>query len=161
MDQMWATLLVGTIGAAVAIWGVLTQRAIARRRATLDHLSRGELDGDLIAANSDFVRLAKDGGLEIWADESKQNTKEVQSIKTVLNDQELISIGIQRGIIDYKLYRMWNRTGVIRRWTYAEPFVKKLRERSNNDALYHEFEEMARWMKGTMPRRRWWRGLWS
>lgn len=161
MDQVWATLLVGVVGAAVAIWGVLTQRAIARRRATLDYLSRGELDSDLIDAHRVFVRLAKDGGLELWADESKQNEKEVQSIKTVLNDQELISIGIQRGIIDYKLYRMWNRTGVIRRWSYAEPFVKKLRERLNNDALYHEFEEMARWMKDTMPRRRWWNGLWS
>jgi hypothetical protein len=160
MNQVWAVFIVGFVAAVIAIWGVQTQRAIARRRATLDHISRGELDEDLIKAHNLFIKLAKtDGGLAKWADETHQATDQVQAIKTVCNDQELISIGIHCGIIDFRLYVLWNRSGVLRRWQYAEPFVKALRDRTNNQTLYHEFEQMADWMKKEpMPKRGRWRG---
>jgi Domain of unknown function (DUF4760) len=73
----------------------------------------------------------------------------------------LISIGIQGGIIDFELYKRWNRSGVIQYWKHAAPFVHQLRQRTSNMALYHEFEELARWMQGeTMPKRGRWIGKW-
>ena len=113
----------------------------------------------MIAASNMFVKLSQEaGGLAPWAEEMKKATPEAQAIKTVCNDQELISIGIQRGIIDFKLYALWNRSAVCRRWAKAEPFIRALRARTGNDTLYHEFEEMHRWMKAESPpkRNRWW-----
>jgi Domain of unknown function (DUF4760) len=157
-----AFLLVGSLGAIVSVWGVTTQRAIARRRATLDHIAHSERDGDVIAARKKFIAAAKNpGGLALWADEDKEQTEEAQAIKSVLNEFELIAIGIQRGIIDYELYRRWNKSSVVRYWSNSAPFIFSLRSRLKNDAIYHEFEEMARWMKGeAMPRRNRWIGSW-
>lgn len=158
MDIVGAVLLSGAGAATVAVWGIFTQRAIARRRTTFDHIAASDQDGDVIKARNKFIELAKaPGGLAPWADENKEQTDEVQSIKLVLNDFELISIGIQRGIIDAKLYQRWFKSGVIRHWKYAEPFVSALRTRTGNDSLFHEFQEMARWFgDNKMPRRRWW-----
>lgn len=156
MTHVTAVLIVGFVAAAVALWGIFSQRALARRKATLDVILRSEADGDLIAARKFFIQLAKaPGGLATWADVSNENTDEAQAIRLVLNEFELISIGIQRGIIDYELYRRWYRSGVIRHWSHAAPFVTALRARTGNDALYREFEEMCRWMnENRMPRRR-------
>ena len=155
-------LFIGVFAGVIAIWGVATQRSIARRRATLDHIAKSESDGDVIRARRKFIELAKaEGGLATWAEPNKEPSEEVQAIRIVLNEFELIAICIQRGIIDYELYRRWNRSGTIKYWTHAAPFVHHLRSRLENELIYHEFEEMVRWMKGeSIPRRGRWLGLW-
>ena len=160
MDIVGAVLVSGGVGAGVAIWGLLSQRAITRRKTTFDHIAASDRDGDVIGARNKFIELAKkQGGLAPWADESKEQTDEVQSIKLVLNEFELVAIGIQRGIVDAELYKRWFRSGVIRHWQHAEPFVSVLRARTGNPALFHEFQEMARWFQDDkMPHRRWWIG---
>jgi hypothetical protein len=47
------------LAAAIAIWGIITQRAIARRRAKFDHIARTEADKDHIEARKKFKELAK------------------------------------------------------------------------------------------------------
>jgi Domain of unknown function (DUF4760) len=150
-----AFLFVGILAALIAVWGVTTQRAIARRRATLDYISKGLGDRDLIEAHQKFIELAKEpGGLAPWAEEDKEKTDEAQKIRTVLNEFELIAIGVQLGIIDFELYVRWFRSGVIRYWRHAAPYVFSLRSRLENDAMYHEYEEMVRWLRDNrMPRR--------
>jgi hypothetical protein len=153
---------VGAVAASIAVWGVITQRVVARRRATLDLISNLERDGDVIAAHKKFISLAKSSeGLALWADEGKEATEETQAIRIVLNEFELIAIGIQRGIIDYELYKRWNKSGVIQYWKNTAPFVLRLRARLNNNSIYHEYEELFRWMNGdTMPKRRRFIGSW-
>src|SRR5262245_7867179 len=128
MTEMEAVLLTGFIAAAIATSGVLSQRAITRRRATLDLIVKVESDHDHIEAHRSFVRLAKTmEGLAPWAAEDREESKELHSIRRVLNNYELISIGIQRGILDYELFKRWHRTGTVRHWTHAHPFVAALR----------------------------------
>ena len=122
MDQVGAVFVSAFVAAAIAIWGILTQRAIARRRATLDLIVKIESDSDLIAARKKFIELAKaPGGLGVWAELEKEQSEEVQSIRLVLNEFELISIGIQRGILDYDFFKLWNRSTTIRFWHSAAP----------------------------------------
>jgi Domain of unknown function (DUF4760) len=130
-----AFLLVGIIAAIVAFWGVTTQRAIARRRATLDHIARTLGDRSLLEAHRKFIQLAKaPGGLAQWADEDKEQTEDAQTVRTVLNEFELIAIGIQRGIIDYQLWIRWFRSSTILYWGHGAPFVFSLRTQLQNDA---------------------------
>ena len=141
-------LIIGGAGALIAVWGVITQRVIARRRATLDFLSNSEADGDLIDARQKFIELAKaPGGLAPWADPDKEKSDETQHIRTVLNEYELIAIGIQHGIVDFAIYKKWHASGVLKYWEYAHPFIAQLRSRTQNKTLFHEFEQMVKWLE--------------
>ena len=160
MNEVGAVFVTGGIATLVAIWGVVSQRSITRRQTTLQHIAQLESDRDVIEARKRFVELAKEpGGVAFWSENDKERTDEATKIRLVLNSYELISIGIQRGIIDYEIFRRWHRSSTIYYWERGAPYIMGLRARLNNDALYHEFEEMVRWFKdGKMPRRSWWWG---
>lgn len=160
MTEVEAVFITGTAAALVAVWALLSQRSIACRRATVDYLSKLESDKDIIEARRKFIELAKKpGGLAPWADSAKEKSPETTCIRTYLNSFELIAIGIQRGVFDATLYKRWFKSGVLQAWSHAAPFVLALRARTSNDAIYYEFEEMARYMRGQkMPKRNWWLG---
>jgi hypothetical protein len=164
LTEPQAVLITGIAATLVAIWAIYSQRAITRRQATLDHIARLQADGDLTRHRIKFRDLAKQpGGLAEWASHDKEGTPEYQSITTRLNEFELISIGIQRGCVDFELYARWYKSGTIREWNDAEAFIKSLRKRfDNNQMIFHEFQEMVRWFQTdvTPPRRSWWRGVW-
>jgi hypothetical protein len=152
-----AILITGMLAAIVAVWGIYSQRAITRRQVTLEHIARLESDGDLIKARKGFKAATKSAeGIERFAAADKEDSDEVQAIATALNEFELISIGIQRGIIDFELYSRWYRSGAMRAWADAKPFVDALRHRRNNPIIYHEFEEMVRWFNTNQPPKRSW-----
>lgn len=143
------------VAAIIAIWGIFSQRSISRRVFTLSCLSDKEIDKDLIAAKSAFIRsVHEDPSLEKLAGEDQDGTPEAGSARTVLNNFELISIGIQKGVIDYDTYKLWFRTGTIDYWNKAEPLVTKLRRRESNEMLYHEFESLVKWLRGSKKPKR-------
>jgi hypothetical protein len=144
------------LAAIVAIWGIVSQRAIARRRTTFEHIVAMEADRSFIIARRKFIELSKHpGGLAPWASEDKESTPETQSIRLVLNEFEIVSIAIQRGVMDFETYRRWYQLTVIRFWAHAKPYAEALRARTNHPALFHEFEELERWMKNPPHRYKW------
>ncbi|WP_282608447.1 DUF4760 domain-containing protein [Pelagibius sp. Alg239-R121] len=145
------------IAVGVAVWGVVSQRQISARKNTLDYITRQESDGDIIKARQTFVSLVKvDGGLSDWAKVENESSVETQAIKIILNEMELISIGIQRGSIDEAMYKAWFKGSVITFWESSASFIHDLRVRTNNRRLYKEFEAMAEWMKGGKRAKRNW-----
>jgi len=155
-------LIIAALAALIAIWAVITQRIIARRRATLNHIIRQESDSELIKSRQLFITTAKsNGGLVPWSEEDKEKSNQAQAIRLFLNEFELISISIQKGIIDYEMYKRWNKSGTLGVWASAAPFIYRLRERLDNDAIFHEFEQLANWLKDDrMPKRYRWMGYW-
>jgi hypothetical protein len=155
MNEVQAVFASAGVAALIAVWAIFSQRAIAARNATIDFIRFGESDRDMIKANSAFSKLSREpAGLGPWA--SQPTSKEFTSIRTVLNHYELVAIAIHRGTFDDTTYRRWYRSGVIRAWNAAAPFVFARRNDTGNQALWHEFEEMARWYRGgqSMPQRR-------
>lgn len=112
-----------------------------------------EADRSFIEARRKLIELAKTAtGLAAWAAEEKEGTHEAQCIRLVLNQFEIVSIGIELGILDFETYKRWFQTAVISFWGHSEGFVKALRARTNRPAIYHEFESLAGWMKnGRVP----------
>jgi len=136
------------IAAAVALWGFQYQRASNRRRNTFEHIVRMEADQSFIDARRKLIELSKtSAGLAAWAAEDKEASYEAQSIRLVLNQFEIVSIGIELGILDFETYKRWFQSTVIRFWAHSEHYVKSLRARTNNPSLFHEFEAMAQWMR--------------
>ena len=157
MNEVGAVFVTGAIASMIALWGVISQRAISRCQTTLDHIAHLESDRDIIEARKRFVELAKaPGGLASWAEADKEQTEEALAIGRILNSYELISIGIQRKIIDYELFKRWHRASAIKYWERGAPFVMRIRARLGNDMFFHEFEELVGWLKGSKkpPRRR-------
>lgn len=151
------TVFVGCVAALVAVWGVFTQRAIAARRATIDFIARSEADHDLMAARKRFIGLAKAGGLSPYAAIDKEGSPETEAIRIVLNEFELVAIGIQRGILDYTIYSRWSKYEAIRYWNHALPFISELRTRLHSNDIYREFEVLQNWLKAdSAPTRSFW-----
>ncbi|MBM3528616.1 MAG: DUF4760 domain-containing protein [Alphaproteobacteria bacterium] len=154
--ELGAALFISIATVGVALWGILSQRAIARRRATLEHISKMEADATFIAARRKFIELSKKPeGLAPWAADDKDTSSEAQNIRLVLNEFEIVSIGIQLGIFDYETYRRWFQLTVVRFWSHGAPYIQAVRARTNHPALFHEFEELARWMNDSPKRRKW------
>ena len=157
MGEVGAIFSSAALAAVIAVWGVISQRSITRRQQTMQHMTKVDSDKDMIAARKQFIDLAKKpGGLSPWAEPEQENTEEAQSIRLILNDYELTAVGIQYGIIDLGFYKRYNRSTVIRYWNHAAPYVYALRARLGSNSVYHEFEELARWLqdgKIRMPRR--------
>lgn len=150
LNEVSAVVLTAGLAALIAIWGILSQRTITARASTLEFIRNSESDHDMIKARAEFAKLSRDpDGLGKWA--TQQNSDEFKHIRMTLNEYEMVAIGIQRGIFEDTIYRRWHQSGVIRAWKAAAPFVFARRNSTGNDALWHEFEEMARYYKGKAP----------
>lgn len=152
VDSTQATLLIGFIGAAitsaaviVALWAILSQHRTAKAQATIAHLAANGRDKDILDAKQKFLELAADPqGMGKWASAKHDSSDEARAIRLYLNSFELISLGIQSRIIDYKIYKRWNRSTVLATWAASGAYVSELRKRTGRPMLFHEFEELAR-----------------
>jgi hypothetical protein len=154
-----AIFFTSILAAIIAFSGIISQRAITRRRSTLEHIVRMEADGNFIVARRKFRELSKTAdGLAPWASVDRESTPEAQNIRLVLNEFEIVSIGIQLGIFDFETYRRWFQSTVVRFWTHGAPYINALRARTGHPSLFHEFEELSRWMNENKrpPRRYKW-----
>ena len=156
------TAWIAVVATLVAVWGVVTQRVIARRKATIDYLLRSDTDKDLIDARDVFIRLTKDaGGLARWAEPDCFDTPEAKAIRLTLNENERMAIGLQFGILDIEFIKRHSKGSVISDWQLAQSFVAQIRLRTGRTLLYHEFEDLAMRLQGdTLHRRSYWRRLW-
>lgn len=137
------TFLITAVAVCVAVWAIAAQRHSAKAQHTIAHLSRTEADRDILEAKQTFVeKAAAPGGLAKYA--HKEGCKTERQICTVLNHFELISLGIQCGIIDLEIFKRWNRSTVLFVWEAAAPFVTEMRKQRKSPMLWHEFEELAR-----------------
>lgn len=163
MNEVEAILVTTLVAAFIAVAGILTTRIIARRAATMDHIRRVASDHDLIQAREKFIELTEEeGGLAKYATKKPMEaTEELKAIRTTLNDYEQMAIGIQFGVLDLEIIKRYMKSGIIRDWSHAAPFIYKVRQEIGSPVLYHEFEELARWLQETpMPKRRTWTRLW-
>lgn len=161
--QVSSVLFTAFVAAVIAVWGIHSQRSIARRQKTLELILAQEADKDIIDARIAFMKIANadDDKIDNYTPAKHKLTtdtetyKKVDAVRRILNSYELISIGIQKGVIDYDLYRIWMKSGTIVYWHKSEPYIFAVRKESGNALLYHEFETMIGWLtKDTKPRRR-------
>ena len=155
MHEVHAVLATAVLAAVIACWGILSQRALACRQATLDMITASEADRQLIDARLTFIRLAKEnGGLAVWAEPQNEATVESQAIRLVLNQFELAAIGISRKILDYQLYVRWCGSSAQKTWEHADPYVRLLRQRQGRNTYFGEFESLIERLKTDPPRHR-------
>jgi hypothetical protein len=102
-----ATASIALCALVVAWISIWTQKAVARRRAAIDVFLKTEMDKEMLAAYSKYTaalkKLKEVGSIEDFACSS-----EYQSIRTYLDINELIAIGINRKVFDQRVcYGFW------------------------------------------------------
>ncbi len=136
MNEADVVLFTGAFAFVVAVWGVMSSRRISSRQVTIEQLSLALNDGDYIAARRRFVDLSRTPGqAAICAQDENIYSKQSRAIRLVLNNWELISIGIQRGIIDYSIVDRFHRGAIISDWEISAPFILELRRRAKNPRI--------------------------
>jgi len=148
-NEVSAVLVTALIAAVIAVWGVMSQRALAARQATILHLARWEADRELLKARVSFDRaLRAEGGLGVWAAPANKSSSELQDILTVLNEYELTAVGLQRGILDLEIFIRICRTRTIQDCKASAGFIHNLEQRVSSEAqrpvkLFAEFRDLA------------------
>jgi len=155
--KVWLEILTFSVilfGFLIAYSSYISQREMARKRATLDLMNKNIWDKDSVEAQNMFISLAlhskepDDGqGLEFWANSRHSNSQQYQMIRSVMNDYELIALGIRKGIIDENFYKFFYKSAVLSHWDYAEAYVNKLRGLKKNGNIFIEYENLVRHWK--------------
>ncbi|PTV95817.1 uncharacterized protein DUF4760 [Rhodobacter aestuarii] len=142
-----AVLVSAIVAGIIALRNIAEQRKIARRRATLDLISHREWDGDYIRIRAEFNKLKlSHPPLEFWAAEEHKDSPQITVIRSILNDYEMISIGIREGILDEALYKRWFRSSLVNDYQKAKATIDTIRQRTGVPTIYAEFQALAeRW----------------
>jgi len=141
-------IIIQSVAIVMAAIGVIVtivwNRIIARRRATLDMLLAEQTNKGLLEIRSEYLGAVKAGTLTQYASPDRWLTPESFFLVSTLNRYEITAVGIDTGIIDARLYRQYWRTTVVRDWIRCKESVLKLRKEAKNEALFSDFQSLAR-----------------
>lgn len=136
------------ISALIAFFGVQkalkTQRAIARKRATLDVLLKAETDPHLDAATAIFRDIRDTNSFDKILNPTSQRDKEDRlKIQTFINSYELIFCGVMEDTLDELFLFQYRRGTVIHHWHAIKEFVITSRNDSHNPRVFQRFQLFA------------------
>jgi len=136
------------ISATIALWGaqkaLKTQRAIARKRATLDVLLKTETDPVIDVASAMFRDIRDTNSFEkLLKPTSQRDNEDRLKIITFLNHYELIFCGIMEDSLDELFLFQYHRGTVIHHWHAIKDFVIASRNKNHNQRVYQRFELFA------------------
>lgn len=147
-----ASLLGAGIGSIAAFRAIANNRAVARRRATVDIIEKVEYSDQYAEAQASFRYCQQKGFGEIADPETPEDQERRAKVLRYLNHYELISIGIKANTIDEQIYKKWMGTSFIRDWNSATKHIQNERWNYNSsknkweytDTLYENFGDVAR-----------------
>lgn len=149
---MFDVLGVAIAFVAILAAGVRLERSLAHRRevaahrATLDFISKFEIDNnEWTVLRANFRSLREKGDLPSVATPSESGLPKEEVLKVVsfLNYFELVAIGIENKIFDKPLYSQWFRNVYVRTWDDAASFVVEWRRCRNAPRAFIAFEKLA------------------
>jgi hypothetical protein len=150
-----ATASIALCALVVAWISIWTQKAVARRRAAIDVFLKTEMDKEMLAAYSRYTAaLEKLQGVSCIEDFACSS--EYQSIRTYLDINELIAIGINRKVFDQRVcYGFWYKV-LTTACRDAEKVIAHARNQRGGEQTYdHLLLVNARWSGRTRIWQRW------
>lgn len=121
---------------------ILENRSISKRQATLDHILMREWDKEYLQYYEKFseIRRHPTESFEYYA--KNPNLEKVKFIKRILNDYEMIAVGIKNNILDEDIYKSWERYALLANFKAAKPYID-IRQKASPKA-YVEFCDLAK-----------------
>jgi hypothetical protein len=149
----WGTVpqWITAVGVGIAIWGIWSQRSIARKRAAIDVFIKTEMDEKMTEAYDKFH-----AGLD-----KMRNAKSVEefctaealrpdylAIRKYLNVHELVSVGIRKKVLDETVCNAYWADALTNGYRDAKPVLDYVRNRPRNKYTYSDLEQMnSKWLQ--------------
>lgn len=160
-----AVLLSATAAAIIAIKSIKTTRSVTRLRETFNNLNAANWDRDMIEARKVYANLLltlsdnpqsiaeycrvikkapKDQKTIAYGVYQKDEKGEIaETLMTILNEYEILSLGVRMGIVDEGFLFKSLRGTILRDWKNLRPLVEEYRRRYSSDLMYIEFEGLS------------------
>ena len=143
--------------AAIAFGAFIYTRRTNRKRATLDMVMRTFLDDRGTKLYDDFRTLirrdkAEDDAfcLTSLANHTPENEAYRTTVIDQLNNYELISLGIRRGLFDEAFYKLWFHRQFTRDFESVEQLVSEVQK--ERPSTYYEYRALYnRWKRNQHP----------
>lgn len=138
----WVTAAIALAAGIIAVYSILTQRDIARKRAAVDFFLKAEMDATTIAIYNDY-RDAIDSINEPLAEFVK--TENYRKVRAFLHLCGLVAVGIRQRVLDETVVREYWGDVMVRAFRKTEALIQYMRtmEHGTPDTL-RSFEEIAR-----------------
>lgn len=131
-----AGAILAALSAIVALAAFHYTRRVNRRRATLDMVLKTFIDDGGQKRYNDFKGVMQrhkdpqdDLNILIFADPNCPPSPERQMLRIQLNEYELISLGIKRGLFEEKLYKAWFQDQFQRDFESLDEYIRKVRDK--------------------------------
>jgi Domain of unknown function (DUF4760) len=81
-----------------------------------------------------------------FAKEENSEKQQTILIEEMLNQYELVALGVRMGTLDEHFYKLWYRTSLITDYHRLKPFIEEVRRWTGVDTYFYQFEMLAnRW----------------
>lgn len=144
---IWAAILSVTAIITAAVFGARWQRKIARETLTFNTIEHQLWDKDYIDARKLFIK-ARDTMTPVELTElSKQasvTNENAAAVRAILNNYEVMSLGMLTGVLDEKLYKKYFRGTFLADYEGAKFFIQGVQ--AKNPKAYKEYGTLyERW----------------
>lgn len=126
--------------ALVAVW---MNRRTTKERETIVLINNFMWDEDFLKAKKIFIRVRDtNAGLESCTQDP--DSEEARAVSQIMNHYELLSVGINTGILSSKVYARFYKTRFVKDWLEAEAYVHSKRRVEGNQKIFVDFEKLAK-----------------
>lgn len=144
------------LAVVVAIVSVMSVKNTAKKKQTADLLFDVRSDERLIRANHALLELHESNeNIRLLADPEHKGEERVQDIRYILNHYERLSVGLQEGIYHENMLKNSQHTIITKTYKWAKPFIDGVREKTNSETAFQEFEWLAkRWLDKPLKKKK-------
>ena len=150
------TVVVALSALFVAMWSLLAQKGVARRRAAIDFFLKTEMDEKLLTAYDNYksgvnaLRESKDDF------EAFCKTDNYRHVRNYLNVFELLAVGIENNTFDERICYVYWKGFVLDTMRETAKLIDHIRTRDNADLYFRSFRQLHyRWMTNPELALRW------
>ncbi|SEP85030.1 protein of unknown function [Devosia sp. YR412] len=125
----YVTPILVAISASIAVWGIIWARSVACMRATLDIIEKTESTEHYRGLNKTFSARRKANSFQELHHPGADAALSTERTNVIdyLNHYELVSIGLLRNLLDFKIYKDWIGGPFVRDWNAAADFIQQER----------------------------------
>ena len=139
----WALFVSAGAIIIAAILGARWQRKIARQTLTYNTTMEQLWDKDYIEQRTIFIGIRDGEGSEVLASLAEKNNEteeESTAIRLIMNNYELIAIGIKTGVLDENMLKLYSHKLFCHDFERMRPFINEVRK--SWPKVYIEYEEL-------------------
>lgn len=128
------------VSAFIAVLSLISAQRIARTKATLDLIEKVESTPHYQQLHATFAYFKRTDSFDrLHTPKEDKDRADRAAVNGFLSHYELVSIGIEKNILDESFYRDWMETPFVRDWNAAAKFIQRERWRLNENGTDYEY----------------------